>query len=64
MLDPTGGNKITAIRGITDVIVVAGGKEIPLGLGGYLDIGLLDTMKVCSSISSAPLYSPSLGIFM
>ena len=32
MLDPTGGNKITAIRGITDVIVVAGGKEIPLGL--------------------------------
>ena len=34
MLDPTGGNKITAIRGITDVIVVAGGKEIPLGLGG------------------------------
>ena len=30
MLDPTGGNKITAIRGITDVIVVAGGKEIPL----------------------------------
>ena len=45
MLDPTGGNKITAIRGITDVIVVAGGKEIPLGLGGYLDIGLLDTMN-------------------
>ena len=34
MLDPTGGNKITAIRGITDVIVVAGGTEIPLGLGG------------------------------
>lgn len=27
------------------MIVVAGGKEIPLGLGGYLDIGLLDTMK-------------------
>ena len=45
MLDPTGGNKITAIRGITDVIVVAGGEEIPVGLGGDLDIGLLDTMK-------------------
>ena len=45
MLDPTGGNKITAIRGITDVIVVAGGKEITLVLGGYLDIGQLDTMK-------------------
>ena len=33
------------IRDITDVIVVAGGEEIPLGLGGYLDVGLLDTMK-------------------
>lgn len=29
-----------------DVIVVtADGSEIPLGLGGYLDIGILDTMK-------------------
>ena len=33
------------IRDITDVIVVAGGEEIPLGLGGYLDVGILDTMK-------------------
>lgn len=45
MLDPTGGNKPVIIKGITDVIVVAGGKEISLGLGGYLDVGLLDTMK-------------------
>ena len=45
MLDPAGGNTPTAIRGITDVIVVAGGQEISLGLGGYLDVGLLDTMK-------------------
>jgi hypothetical protein len=45
MLDPAGGNTPTAIRGITDVIVVANGEEISLGLGGYLDIGLLDTMK-------------------
>lgn len=45
MLDPSGGNTPTAISGITDVIVVAGGKETALGLGGYLDIGLLDTMK-------------------
>lgn len=45
MLDPTGRNAITTIRDISDVIVVAGGKEISLGLGGYLDIGLLDTMK-------------------
>ena len=46
MLYPDGGNVPTAIQGITDVIVVtAGGREIPLGLGGYLDIGILDTMK-------------------
>ncbi|MGE4276119.1 MAG: hypothetical protein AB7E30_02960 [Lawsonibacter sp.] len=45
MLDPTGGNTPVAIRGITDVIVVADGEKISLGLGGYLDIGLLDTMK-------------------
>ena len=45
MLDPTGGNTAVVIKDITDVIVVAGGEEISLGLGGFLDIGLLDTMK-------------------
>lgn len=45
MLDPTGGNTAVVIQDITDVIVVAGGEEISLGLGGFLDIGLLDTMK-------------------
>ena len=46
MLDPTGGNTPTIIRDIADVIVVTGsGEEISLGLGGYLDIGLIDTMK-------------------
>ena len=45
MLDPAGGNHLEIIRGITEVIVVADGQEIPLGLGGYLDVGLLDTMK-------------------
>ena len=45
MLDPTGGNKPQIIRGITDVIMVTDQGEISLGLGGYLDIGLLDTMK-------------------
>lgn len=46
MLDPAGGNHPTAIRDITDVIVVtADGAQHPLGLGGYLDIGILDTMK-------------------
>ena len=45
MLDPTGGTKPQIIRGITDVILVTDQGEISLGLGGYLDIGLLDTMK-------------------
>ena len=46
MLDPSGGNTPVAIEDITDVIVVtADGAQHPLGLGGYLDIGILDTMK-------------------
>lgn len=46
MLDPTGGNKPMIIRNITDVIVVqSDGTQTALGLGGYLDIGLVDTMK-------------------
>ena len=45
-LDPTGGNTPTGLGDITDVIVVtANGEQVALGLGGYLDIGLLDTMK-------------------
>lgn len=40
MLDPTGGNVPTTIQNITEVVV--NGEE--LGLGGYLDIGLYDTM--------------------
>ena len=46
MLDPTGGNVPQHIKGITDVIVVtADGTQRSLGLGGYLDIGINDTMK-------------------
>ena len=46
MLDPTGGNAPTQLKHIVDVIVVqADGTQTALGLGGYLDIGLLDTMK-------------------
>ena len=46
MLDPTGGNTSTVLKNITDVIVVqADGTQTALGLGGYLDIGLLDTME-------------------
>lgn len=45
MLDPTGSQRAQAIRGITDVIVVTDSGQVSLGLGGYLDIGLLDTME-------------------
>ncbi len=46
MLDPTGKNTPFLIRDIVDTIVVtADGQEISLGLGGYLDVGILDTMK-------------------
>lgn len=41
MLDPTGGNHPTIIGGITNTTV--NGKD--LGIGGYMDIGLIDTMK-------------------
>lgn len=40
MLNPTGANKVVMLNGINDVIV--NGQS--LGLGGYLDIGLYDTM--------------------
>ena len=40
-LDPTRTNKVVAIKGIQDVII--NGES--LGLGGYLDIGIIDTMK-------------------
>lgn len=41
MLDPAGGNHPTIVNDITSAAV--NGKD--LGLGGYLDIGLIDTMK-------------------
>lgn len=44
-LDPTGHNTPHYIKGITDTIVVlSDGTQVSLGLGGYLDIGLIDTM--------------------
>ena len=46
MLDAAGGNHPVVIKNITDVIIVqADGTQTALGLGGYLDIGLLDTME-------------------
>lgn len=46
LLDPTGGNHPVVLHNIVDLIVVqADGTQTALGLGGYLDIGLLDTME-------------------
>ncbi len=45
-LDPTRSNKVVAVKQIVDVIVVHGDStQQALGLGGYLDVGLNDTMK-------------------
>lgn len=45
-LHPQGRNDAIALKDISDVIVVfADGTQKTLGLGGYLDIGLQDTMK-------------------
>ena len=41
MLDPTGGNQVVHIDNIKSTAV----NGMELGLGGYLDIGLIDTMK-------------------
>ena len=46
MLDPAGGNHPVSVKNIADVILVhEDGTQQALGLGGYLDVGLLDTMK-------------------
>lgn len=46
MLDPAGANHPIIVRDIADVILVHGdGTKQALGLGGYLDIGIYDTMK-------------------
>ena len=45
-LDETRTNKVVKIKNIDDVIIVhSDGTEESLGLGGYLDIGIIDTMK-------------------
>ncbi len=45
LLDPAHGTAAVAVTGITDVILVLeDGSHRALGLGGYVDIGLLDTM--------------------
>ena len=45
-LDPTRSNKVVAVKDIAEVILVHGdGTRETLGLGGYLDPGIHDTMK-------------------
>lgn len=45
-LDPTRSNTVIHIQDIVDTIVVhPDGTQEPLGLGGYLDLGIIDTMK-------------------
>ncbi len=40
-LNPTGANRAVGITGIDEVFI----NGVPLGVGGYLDIGLYDTME-------------------
>jgi len=45
-LDPNHGTAAVVVHGIQDVIMVLDdGTQMPLGLGGYLDVGLIDTMN-------------------
>lgn len=45
-LDPSMSNKVIHVRDIADVILIhSDGSQEALGLGGYLDIGLFDTIK-------------------
>ena len=45
-LDPNHGTAAVVVKGIQDVILVLeDGAQMPLGLGGYLDVGIIDTMK-------------------
>lgn len=46
LLSPNDSNRAAVIRDIVDVIVVQGdGTQTALGVGGYLDVGLLDTIE-------------------
>ena len=45
-LDPTQSNQVVLVRDIADVILVhSDGSQQAMGLGGYLDLGIYDTMK-------------------
>lgn len=45
-LDPNGGTTPIIIDHIRDtILVLEDGSQVPLGLGGYLDVGICDTME-------------------
>lgn len=45
-LNPEHVNKVVILRGIQDtILVLEDGSRVSLGLGGYLDTGLIDTME-------------------
>ena len=45
-LDPDHGTTAVIVKGIRDVVLVLeDGTQMSLGLGGYLDVGIIDTMK-------------------
>ncbi|MGN1235110.1 MAG: shikimate kinase, partial [Christensenellaceae bacterium] len=46
MLDDSNSNVVVRIEGIEDtILVLKDGSQVSLGVGGYLDVGLYDTMK-------------------
>ena len=46
LLDPAKGTVPIPVNGISDVIIVkSDGTQEALGLGGYIDIGIIDTMS-------------------
>ncbi len=45
-LDPNHGTAAVVVKGIRDtILVLEDGTQVPLGLGGYLDVGIIDTMQ-------------------
>ena len=63
-LHPEGRNIVQNIRGIQDTLVVlSDGTQVRLGVGGYLDIGLMDTMKdLLVNLIGAIVFAP-IGYF-
>ena len=63
-LHPEGRNIVQNIRGIQDtLLVLSDGTQVQLGIGGYLDIGLMDTMKdLLVNLIGAVVFAP-IGYF-